>query len=165
MNWHVSYRADPIGAKLADGHYTRQSPGSPQFVPPSTCVVLIADRAVWATSWPLPEYVKHAWPGAWICSIFRNEGSILSSLLIREAIAATRWFWPDVPVLGMVTFVDASKVRRKRDPGRCFRKAGFHEAEPKTTRAGLIALQLLPHEMPDAAAPRGANYALPLEAA
>ncbi len=28
----------------------------------------------------------------------------------------------------MVSFVDATKVRHKRDPGRCFLRAGFHYA-------------------------------------
>lgn len=166
MNWRLSFRADPMGAALADRHYTRQSPGSPQFVPPSTCLVLVADRAVWATSWPRAEYVKHAWAGAWICSIFRNDGGVLSSLLIREAIACTRWKWPDVPApaLGMVTFVDASKVRRKRDPGRCFVRAGFTRLEERT-ESGLVVLQMLPSEMPAAEPPIDAPLTLPLEVA
>jgi hypothetical protein len=61
-------------------------------------------RAVWTTSWPFAEYVRHAWPGAWVNSLFRNEGDGLSSDLIRQAIAATRSEWPDIPVLGIVTF-------------------------------------------------------------
>lgn len=40
-------------------------------------------RAVWITSWPFAE--KHAWPGAWVCSAFRNEGDELSSTLITSA--------------------------------------------------------------------------------
>lgn len=78
---------------------------------------------------------------------FRNEGAGLSSELIREAVAATRHIWPAVPALGMVTFVNASMVRRKRDPGRCYRRAGFHHVG--YTKAGLLAFQLLPQEMPE----------------
>ncbi len=49
----------------------------------------------------------------------------------------------------MVTFVDPSKVRRKRDLGRCYRKAGFKEVgETKVNK--LIALQLMPDAMPTA---------------
>ena len=33
MNWTVSHRADPSAVKLADRHYNRQKPGTPQFVP------------------------------------------------------------------------------------------------------------------------------------
>ncbi len=52
------------------------------------------------------------------------------------------------PALGMVTFVDASKVRRKRDPGRCYIRAGFRRVG--FTQGGLHALQLLPADWPDA---------------
>lgn len=84
-------------------------------------------------------------------SLFRNEGAGLSSELIREAVAATRGVWPAVPDLGMVSFVDASKTRKKRDPGRCYRKAGFRHVG--FTKGGLWVYQMLPHEMPDAEQP------------
>jgi hypothetical protein len=84
-------------------------------------------------------------------SLFRNEGAGLSSELIREAIAATRHIWPDVPDLGLVTFVDADKTRAKRDPGRCYRRAGFRHVG--FTKGGLWAFQMLPADMPEAAAP------------
>lgn len=153
MNWQLSHRADDRARPIADRHYNRQKIGAKGFVPPGRCVVLLTAGAdaLWVTSWPFADYVKHAWPGAWICSCFRNESVVLSSLLIREAVAATRWAYPDVPALGMVTFVDESKTRRKRDPGRCYRKAGFKPCG--YTKGGLFALQLLPEEMPPAAAP------------
>jgi len=91
-------------------------------------------------------------------SLFRNEGAGLSSELIREAVAATRFRWPDVPPLGMVTFVDATQVRHKRDPGRCYIRAGFTRVG--YTQGGLVALQLLPDAMPDASAPIGATLNL-----
>lgn len=151
MIWEMSYRADPRAVPIADRHYNRQKIGSPQFVPPGRCVVLLTPGAdaLWVTSWPKAEYVQHAWAGAWICSCFRNESSHLSSELIRQAVAITRGVWPEVPSLGMVTFVNAKKVRRKRDPGRCFRKAGFVDCGK--TKGGLIALQLTPDRMPDCA--------------
>jgi len=154
--WCVSDRADPIGVALADRHYNRQKIGSAQFVPPgrNLCFVTQDGKAVWTTSWPFAEYVKHAWAGAWVNSIFRNEGAGLSSELILEAIAATRWTW-EPPDLGMITFVDAGKVRHKRDPGRCYRKAGFHHVG--FTKGGLWAFQMLPDEMPDALMPIGAQ--------
>lgn len=163
--WHISHRADPRAAALADRHYNRQKIGSPQFVPPGRCLVLLTGdtRALWVTSWPFAEYVRHAWAGAWVNSLFRNEGAGLSSDLIREAVAATRWYWSDVPPLGMVTFVDAGKVRHKRDPGRCYRKAGFRPVG--TTVGGLVALQLLPDQMPAPVPPLGAQLTLFEEAA
>lgn len=145
--WRLSHRADPSALKLADRHYSRQKIGTPQFVPPGRCVVLVTEdgTAAWVTSWPFAEYVKHAWAGAWVCSLFRNEGAQLSSDLIRAAVAATRSLW-EPPELGIVTFVDADKVRHKRDPGRCYLKAGWRKVG--YTKGGLVALQQLPDEMP-----------------
>jgi len=147
-NWHLSHRADPPAVALADRHYNRQKIGSPQFVPPGRCVVLLTAKAdaVWVTSWPFAEYVKHQWGGAWVNSIFRNEGDLLSSDLIREAVAITRSIWMP-PQLGMITFIDRSKVRHKRDFGRCYRKAGFTPAGE--TVGGLLALRLMPEKMPE----------------
>jgi hypothetical protein len=130
------------------------------MMPPGRCIVLVTPNAdaLWGTSWPFAEYVRHAWPGAWVCTIFRNESEHLSSDLIREAIAATRYLWPDVPDLGMITFVWAKKVRHKRDPGRCFLRAGFRFAG--MTKGGQHAFQLLPAEMPEAVPPLGVTIPL-----
>ena len=160
MRWIRSHRADAEVVPLADRHYNRQSVGAINFCPPGRAFVLvIPDIALWVTSWPFAEYVKHAWPGAWVCSAFRNERPDLhrSSDLIREAIAATRWRWPDVPALGMITFVDTGKTRRKRDPGRCYRRAGFVPASPSHTVGGLVALQLHASNMPAADVPLGGH--------
>lgn len=152
MRWRLSHRFDPAALALADRHYNRQKPGTPQFVPPGRNVVLLADSpAVWVSSWPLPQFTRHAWAGAWVNTLFRNEGDALSSDLILEAVAATRWRWPTVPDLGMVTFVDPMKVRHKRDPGRCYRRAGFRHVG--STKGGLLAFQMLPADMPEAAQP------------
>ena len=151
--WYLSHRADRRALPIADRHYNRQKPGSRQFVPPGRCCVLLTRNAdaLWVSSWPFAEYVKHKWPGAWICSCFRNESKVLSSELVRQAAAITKWYWGDPPPLGMVTFIDTTKVRRKRDFGRCYRKAGWREVGK--TKGGLIALQILPNEIPDAIAP------------
>ena len=155
MLWERSHRADPRVVPLADRHYNRQKIGALQFAPPGRCVVFVtpAIDAFWITSWPFAEYVRHAWAGAWVCSAFRNEGPSLSSALIRDAVAATRHIYGDPPALGMITFVDTEKTRRKRDPGRCYRKAGFRPCG--FTKGGLVALQLLPGDMPTAEPPIG----------
>lgn len=117
------------------------------------------ERAFWVTSWPFAEYTKHRWAGAWVCSAFRNEGAGLSSELILEACAATRHRYGEPPQpFGMVTFVDRSKVRRKRDPGYCFRRAGF---EPDgETQGGLLAFLLRPERFPAPTPALGAQLAL-----
>jgi hypothetical protein len=156
--WQLSWRADPATRAIADRHYNRQKIGAAQFVPPGRCLVLKAADAAWITSWPLAEYVQHAWAGAWVNSLFRNEGAGLSSDLIRWAVAHTRAHWPDVPPLGMVTFVDPGKVRRKRDPGRCYLRAGFEHAG--WTQGGLRALRMPPECMPAAVPAAGTQMEL-----
>ena len=147
--WVRSHRFDYGTRLIADRHYNRQKVGSPQFAPPGRCVVMrtMPTDAFWITSWPFAEYVRHAWPGAWVCSAFRNESEHLSSDLIRLAVAHTRAEW-EPPELGMVTFVDESKTRPKRDPGYCYLMAGFERVG--RTKGGLVALQLLPDAMPEA---------------
>lgn len=58
----------------------------------------------------------------------------------------------------MVTFVDAAQVRRKRDPGRCYRRAGFEHVG--FTDGGLWTLRLSVERMPVPAAPLGLQLTL-----
>lgn len=157
MRWRLATRADAVGAALADRHYNRQKPGAKQFVPPGRCTVLVSacERAVWVTSWPFAEYVRHAWAGAWVNSLFRNEGAGLSSELILEAVSATRSRWAP-PTRGLVTFVDARQVRSS-NPGFCYLKAGF--ARAGRTVGGLEVLHLPPERMPAAEPPLGTQIA------
>jgi hypothetical protein len=160
--WQLSHRADPAAVAIADRHYNRQKPGTPQFVPPGRCLVFITQdkRALWVTSWPFAKYVKHDWAGAWVNSLFRNEGAGLSSDLIRYAVAATRFYW-EPPKIGMITFVNADKIK-STNPGYCYKQAGFRHVGH--TRGGLVALQLLPDEMPQPIPPLNAQLALGLVA-
>lgn len=141
--WKLSNRADPFAREIADRHYNRQKVGSPQFVPPGRCLVLKSltpwGRAFWITSFPFAEYVLHEWAGAWVCSAFRNEGATLSSTLIIEAVQLTRIKWP-VPQQGMITFVDRTKVKNKKNAGYCYLCAGFEHVG--FSKSGLVCLQL-----------------------
>lgn len=151
--WRRSHRFDPAGVALADRHYSRQKPGSPQFMPPGSCRVLVANnsKAVFGLSFPKAEFVKHAWAGAWVVSIFRNEeAGPLASNMVREAMAHMQTEY-DVPELGCISFVDPKHVRGvmehgERIKGFCFHKAGFRAVGE--TKKGLIAWQMLPKEMP-----------------
>ena len=154
MNWTLSNRACRESVLIADRHYNRQKVGSPQFVPPGRCLVLRERRgkALWVTSWPFAQYVKHAWAGAWVNSLFRSEGAGVASELIREAVAVTRSIWTP-PELGIVTFVDTKHVAPKMVRGKpiygyCYLKAGFRHLG--FTMGGLWAWQMLPAEMPEA---------------
>jgi len=156
MIWTRSHRRDPRALELADRHYSRQKPGTDQFVKAGSCAVFYAEtrtgRALWVTV--RQRYVKHAWPGAWECALFRNEGAGVSSALIRDAVAATLAHYGAPPAAGMITFVNPSRVRRKRDPGRCFTKAGFRAIACIPARKPedrLWVLHLAPQDMPSPA--------------
>lgn len=161
MLWTISHRADPKAVALADRHYSRQKVGSPQFVPPGRCLVLYAEtptgRAAWVTSWPFAEYVKHAWAGAWVCSLFRNEGAALASDLINQAVAATRDYYGEPPALGMITFV-LPKAVRSTNPGYCYQRAGWRRAG--AAKDGKPCFQILPADMPDPKPALGSQIAM-----
>lgn len=165
MRWTLSSRADVGARAIADRHYNRRSPGTPSFTPPGRPVVLRHPVALWVSIWNRPEYVDHAWPGAWLNSTFRNEGAGLSSELILEACAATRFVWGEPPsvvsrvpmaAVSLITFVDPNKVRHKRDPGRCYLRAGFVEigaTKGGHGRSPLIVFGLRPENYPPPIAP------------
>lgn len=160
MIWRPSHRGHTPARLLADRHYSRQQPGTSQFMPAGSCRVLLAanGKAVFGLSYPKAEFVKHAWAGAWVTSIFRNEAAgPLASDMIRDALAIMQgnFGYGPPPPLGCVTFVDPRKVRGvlvrgERMKGFCFWKAGFRAVGE--TKKGLIAWQLLPHEFPPPAA-------------
>ena len=55
------------------------------------------------------------------CSVFRNEGRVLSYLLILEAC---EWAWSKWPGQRLFTYVNPGKIRSV-NPGYCFLKAGW----------------------------------------
>ena len=152
MQWHRSSRADPLIRVLADRHYNRKSVGHPQFTPPGKCIVLRTDvyNAFWVTSVPFAQYVQHRWPGAWTCTAFRNEGPLLSSTLITQAVVVSLFVLKTPPAPGFITFVNASKIKSP-NPGYCFKRAGWEHVG--FTKGNLHVLQLLPEAFPTPIAP------------
>lgn len=147
--WRID-RDDPRALALVDGtglfeglgpHYSRQTPGAAEFIGPGKTFVLLTEngRAVWSVC----EALDPVGELRWRCTCFRNEGGGLSSDLVREATLLTYEYWerrwrgrPPVPLR---TEVNPKKTRRKRDPGRCFRKAGWSVVGESTN--GLIVLE------------------------
>ena len=72
------------------------------------------------------------------CAVFRNESGQRSSYLIAEAVKWARRRWRTDR---LYTYVNPLKIRHKRDPGRCFRKAGWIECG--RTKGGLFILEFL----------------------
>lgn len=163
MRWRISDRFDPVARAIADRHYSRLKrgkPGTPQFVSPGRCLVLLTDDStaergcLWVTTFP--QYRRDAWAGAWLCEYFRNEmpDRHLSSELIGEALAASAARFGPPPDKGMATFIDEDEVRPKRNPGYCFLVAGF-EVYGRTQEFGRLVLWLPPDRCP---APIPANH-------
>jgi len=145
-HWHHVNRRDVRARLLADAHYSRQTPGAVDFLANGRTFVLITldERAVWGVIENLDPAGGHRWR----CAIFRNErpaheGGILSSDLVREATERTYGYWRrhygGLPSVGLTTEIDPRKTRRKRDPGRCFVKAGWTR-RPGITRHGHVVL-------------------------
>jgi hypothetical protein len=161
MRWHLSHQYDKRAVPLADRHYSRSRVGTTHFAPPGRMLVLLTKQAdaLWITSWPYPEMLRRDWfPTAWMCTLFRNEGPCLSSELIREAVAATRWYFGNPPPDGMVTIIDQRKIKSV-NPGYCYKQAGFVHAG-YTKKAHLVIVRLLPENMPEAFPPSDVTMTL-----
>lgn len=128
MTWTKVTKFDSRGAALADRHYSRRTKGSRQFMPPGETQVFVTGDGLAVFGWwrPHPRSGLKLWSGldGWTCTIFRNEGPTLSSVLILEAerllAASGVTCGPD----GMLTYVFDKKVRSS-NPGCCFKKAGW----------------------------------------
>lgn len=142
--WFASHHADPRAVALYLRHYSakRYADGRPrrQFCAPAARMVLLTATADALFVW---SYAK---PGMRLdgqegvnCAIFRNEGPVLSSVLVEEACALAWARWPDTRLW---TYVDPRKTRHKRDPGRCFRKAGWVPCG--WSKGGLLIMERMP---------------------
>lgn len=163
MIWHLSHRFDKAALPMADRHYNRQKPGTPQFVPPGKCVVLKCDGGLWVSSWQLPQFVKHAWPGAWVNSLFRKECEGIASDFIRQAISSTRFYWPQIPDRGMISFIDPKEVKPRAIRGRHTWGHSYFEAGFKHvgySGRGLWVFQILAADMPLPEPPIGAQFSM-----
>jgi hypothetical protein len=126
--WDVVPKFTPAAARLADGHYSRRTIGSPQFMPPGQTLVLLTPDELAVFGWwrPHPDAGIVAMNGldGWTCTIFRNTGPHLSSDLILEAereLLSRYECGPD----GLITYVWDKRVRSV-NPGYCFKVAGWN---------------------------------------
>lgn len=146
--WDVIKDGNPTAMDLFRRHYSyRKSRDQMKFWPnasdqlfvgPGEKLVLLTpcERALFV--WRRERFTLNGQEGV-NCAVFRNEGAGLSSDLIREAdeIAWEKW-----PGDRLYTYVDPRKTRHKRDPGRCFLRAGWQRCG--ITKGGLCILEHLP---------------------
>jgi hypothetical protein len=160
--WQLSSSSDPRALELVDGagqweghgpHYSRRTPGSRTFTGVGQEIVLINESAVWAVvrnRLPAPRGsgtsrgrsgtpVIHTY--TWRCNMFRNLGTNLSSMLIRQAVQSTVAHWVNrygvLPDEELTTEVKISSVK-SGIPGYCFKRAGW--VTKRYTR-GLVILR------------------------
>lgn len=141
--WVAVKDGHPLGKVIFDRHYSRRHYQDGRktmlYVGPGEKLVLIGRDGQSLFVWR--KFISEAKDQTGInCAVFRNEGPELSSSLVREAdaIADARW-----PGERHYTYVDAAKVRHKRDPGRCFLKAGWRRCGISKDR-GLVILERVP---------------------
>ena len=126
--WERVKKFDPRACALADRHYSRRKPGSPQFMPPGQTICLLTDDARALFGWwrPAPSSGLASMNGldGWTCTVFRNESPRLSSELILDAELAISEFGYDVGPDGLITYVWDARIR-STNPGACFKAAGW----------------------------------------
>ena len=141
-SWEKVRRSDPVVAGLADRHYPRRARGCGSVGGPHKLIVLrsLDLDAGWITAYTVrPDDGLDAWR----CTMFRNEGPRLSSVLIRDAMDITASLWGDPPADGWLTYVDTAKVASP-NPGYCFKRAGWwldRTYRPDRRRRTLIRLR------------------------
>lgn len=164
MIWRIGHRFSPGVAALADRHYSRQTVGARQCLPPGRAIVLLAGDppwAVWATLFR--EFVLHEWPGTLENPLFRVERAPASprpraSDMILEALSVTRYLWGAPPMAGIITFVALSRVASEV-PGYCYRRAGWRRIG-FTRKRGHLVLHLPPDRWPQPRPPLGEQLSL-----
>lgn len=143
--WLATHRADPRAFALYRRHYSARKnagvwrartcnfmgPGEPMVLLTAACDALFA----WAKN-RMPRFDGQV---GVCCTVFRNEGSVLSSELIREAdeLAWSRW-----PGERHFTYVEDAQVR-SANPGYCFLMAGWRRCG-RNADGRLTLLELLP---------------------
>jgi hypothetical protein len=143
-HWLPVSRADPRAYALYRRHYSAgknvayRRPGNTNIVGPGIPMVLLTESCDALFVWLKNTVARYDHEVGINCVVFRNEGPVLSSELIREAdqLAWQRW-----PGERHFTYVDAGKIR-STNPGVCFKKANWRYV--RQSQQGLHLLEVTP---------------------
>lgn len=126
-------------SSLYDQHYSRNpaSRGDPRCAGPGFKMVLLTPCARALFVWR--KFISKDQQDGVNCAIFRNEGAGLSSDLIRAAMVLGWQRWPGER---FYTYVNPRRVV-SRNPGYCFKQAGWRACGVTKTRR-LLVLECLP---------------------
>ena len=123
FHWRPIRDGHPAALALYLRHYSarRYADGRRQalFVGPGEKLVLLAHDETAVFAWR--KFVSDDDQSGVCCSVFRNEGPALSSVLIREADAVADERWPGER---HYTYVNPRAVTSP-NPGYCFLRAGW----------------------------------------
>ena len=140
--WWMTRDGDRDCLALYERHYSayRYADGRERklFVGPGEKVVLRTERADALFVWR--RFIDDSGQDGINCAVFRNEGSYLSSVLIRQADAIADCLWPGSR---HYTYVDRTKVA-STNPGFCFLRAGWRRCG--VTKGGLVILERTPEQ-------------------
>lgn len=147
--WAPVTRTDSLAAELADGHYSRQTPGDDQYMRPGRSAAFVhhgpSGRALWAC-------VHNVFFGVWrwTNTHFVNRSGTLSSFLVETGTAATYREWTRkygaLPSQSLRTEVDveltAARRSERNEPGHCYRVAGWREVDRHPSKRGTTLVVL-----------------------
>ena len=129
--WIPTKDGDPRALGLFKRHYS--CPPGPRkvrlFVAPGEKMVLLTPLCDALFVWLKNRIERYDHQDGVICTVFRNEGPMLSSDLITEAMHCAQQRWPGERLF---TYVSPRHVTSP-NPGYCFKRAGwrFSGVSPK----------------------------------
>lgn len=145
MYWFGSNRGDRRVLGIYERHYSayryRDGRKRNQCVGPGEDMVLLTSNCDALFIWR--KFKSDAAEAGINCAVFRNEGPVLSSLLVQEACELAWLKWPGER---LYTYVDPQAIR-SRNPGCCFLKAHWRRLERRTQKRRLVILERLPEQV------------------
>jgi len=137
-NWRGVKDGNPIALDLYLRHYSAKHYKDGRirklFVGPGEKLVLLTTDNKALFVWR--KFIDDSGQNGVNCAVFRNEGSMRSSLLIKEAVSICRRRWPNER---LYTYVNPKKIK-STNPGYCFMKSGWKKCG--ITKGGLFILEL-----------------------
>ena len=139
-HWYSVHDGDPRVRGLLNRHYSaihyRDGRRPLKSLGPGEYLLLMTPDSRAVFGWVRNTVERYDGQVGVYCSLFRNEGPVLSSDLIREACALA---WERWPGQRLFTYVDATKVKSP-NPGYCFLRAGWSRAG--TSKSGKVLMEL-----------------------
>jgi len=138
-NWRGIRDGNQIALEMYNRHYSayhyRDGRERKLFCGPGEKMVLLTANNDGLFVWR--KFIDASGQQGVNCAVFRNEGTIRSSILIAEAVELARKRWPEER---FYTYVNPKKIKSS-NPGYCFQKAGWKKCG--ITKSGLIIFELV----------------------